>query len=132
MSYVVLVVDDSPVMRAIVKKSLHLAGLDLGAIHEAGNGREALALLRQYWIDVVLTDLHMPEVDGPQLVEEMQRDHVLGSIPVVVVSSNHNPECVEQLKQRGVRAYLTKPFRPERLKETLLAVLHSREGGCHG
>ena len=113
MSYSVLVVDDSAIVRAMVKKAITMAGLDVKELHEAANGREALEKLGAHWIDIVFADLNMPEMGGVELVEKMSQDATLTSIPVVIVSSEHSQARIDELKQRGIRAYIKKPFRPE-------------------
>ncbi len=128
MAYAVLIVDDSKTVRSMIKKTLQLTGLDLGTVHEAGNGIEALTVLRSEWIDVVLADIHMPEMGGIELVEQMSKDHVLGSIPVIMVSSDRNQTHIDHLWKLGVRSYLNKPFRPEALGEAIQKVL----GGSGG
>ena len=64
MAYRILIVDDSPAMRAFVKRVVQLSGFDLSACFEAANGQEALDLLRSEWVDAILTDINMPNVDG--------------------------------------------------------------------
>ncbi|BDG07983.1 response regulator [Anaeromyxobacter paludicola] len=132
MSYSVLVVDDSSIVRAMVKKSLAMAGLDVKVIHEAGNGEEALAVLRREWVDIVFADLNMPVMGGLELVRHMAEDRLLETVPVVIVSSEHAEARIAELKQRGARAYIKKPFRPEQFREVLGALLGAGEGGSHG
>lgn len=123
MSYCSLVVDDSPVIRKMIRRALGLSGLDLGTIHEAGHGREALAVLDAEWIDVVLTDIHMPEMNGVELVETMATDPLLARIPVLVVSTERDAERIAHLERLGVRGYLTKPFTPEQIRDAVAAAL---------
>lgn len=128
MSLTVLVVDDSAVTRAVIKKSLSMAGLDIGKVYEAANGLEALKVLEDAWIDLVFADLQMPEMNGVELVERMAKDSLLVSIPVVVVSADPNQQRAEELAKLGVRAFIRKPFRPEGLKQIVSDVL-SMDGG---
>lgn len=123
MSLNVLVVDDSPVMRRMVRRSLGMCGLPVGEIYEAGNGAEGLAVLGERWVDVVIADVNMPEVDGVEMVERMAKDGLLARLPVVMVSSDRAEARIERLKALGVRAYLTKPFRPEAFREVVEATL---------
>ena len=123
MSYTVLVVDDSAIVRTMVKKSIGMAGLPIGTILEAGNGKEALEILRKQWVDIVFADLNMPEMNGTELVEEMSRDSVLVATPVVIVSSEHSQAKIDALKAKGIRAYIKKPFRPEGFREVVEGVL---------
>ncbi len=128
MAYSILIVDDSRTIRTMVRKTIELCGLALGQVHEAENGAAALAVLRDNWIDIVLTDIHMPGVDGLEMVEHMSRDRLLASIPVIVISSDHNSLRIEHLKALGVRAYLNKPFRPETLRDVVQQALGGQGG----
>ena len=123
MAYNVLIVDDSPAMRSFVRRVLDLSGLDLGVCFEAGNGREALDLLRSEWIDVVLTDINMPVMDGEQLVRRLHEDDALRSIPVLVVSTDRTETRARQMLSLGARGYVTKPFLPETLRQELEKIL---------
>jgi two-component system chemotaxis response regulator CheY len=117
MSYSILVVDDSPLIRKMMKRALGLSSLDLGTIHEATNGKEALEVLQKEWIDVVLADIHMPVMTGAELIELMSRDDLLGKIPVVVISAERSEPAIAHLKQLGICAHLMKPFTPEQVLE---------------
>lgn len=123
MSLRVLIVDDSAVIRAVVKKSIAMSGLQVAEVFEAANGLEALRVLEKDWIDIVFADLNMPEMNGQELVEKMAKDNLLVSIPVVIVSSDHSPARIDELKRLGIRAYLRKPFRPESFREVVGDVL---------
>jgi len=130
-SYRILIVDDSCVVRSMVKKAVAMAGLDIEEVHEAGNGREALQVLQDHWVDMVFTDLHMPEMSGIELVEAMARSGVLATTPVVVVSSDPSESRAEELTRLGVRAYLKKPFRPEGFRSIVEEVLHGGKEANH-
>lgn len=126
MSHRILVVDDSPIIRTIVRRSIGMSGLDVADVLEAGNGREALDVLAREAVDVVFADLNMPEMSGQELVDRMCEDSRLVSIPVVVVSSDRNEQRLAELRRRGIRAFVKKPFRPEQLRgvvEDLLATV---------
>jgi two-component system chemotaxis response regulator CheY len=123
MSYTILIVDDSAIVRTMVKKSIGMAGLPVGKVLEAGNGREALEVLGREWIDIVFADLNMPEMNGTELVEKMSQDAMLVSTPVVIVSSEQSQTKIDALKQKGIRAYIKKPFRPEGFREVVEGVL---------
>jgi two-component system chemotaxis response regulator CheY len=126
MSYTILIADDSAIVRAMVKKAVAMAGLDVGQVHEAGNGKEALAVLRRTWIDIVFADINMPEMTGTELVRHMKADTALASTPVVIVSSEQSQARIDELKASGARAYLTKPFRPEQFREVVENLLGAK------
>ena len=119
MAYRVLIVDDSPAMRAFVRRVICLSGVDVADFFETGNGREALALLANQWVDVILTDINMPEIDGEQFLERLQSEELLRSIPTVVISTDATSHRVERLRQLGACGYIAKPFLPENLREVL-------------
>jgi len=117
--YNVLIVDDSPAMRSFVRRVMELSGIPIGECLEAGDGKEALDLLRTRWIDVVLTDLNMPTMDGEQFVRHMEADEALRLIPVLVVSTDRTDQRVQQMLTLGAKGYVTKPFLPETLRQEL-------------
>jgi len=123
MPYNILIVDDSDTVRAVIAKTLSMAGLDLGEVHTAANGQEGLDLLREHWVDLVLTDINMPVMNGVEMIERMEADDALSQVPVVVVSTEGSTRRMDELKAKGVRAYLRKPFTPEKLKETIEELL---------
>ncbi len=123
MAYNILIVDDSEIVRGIVKRSISMSGLDVGNIMEAGDGLEALDVLSKEWVDIVFADLNMPNMNGEELVEKMSDDNLLVSVPVVIVSSDHSEDRIKELKERGIRAYMKKPFRPENLLEVAGKIL---------
>jgi two-component system chemotaxis response regulator CheY len=123
MRYRVAIVDDSSTQRSMVRKAIGMAGLDVAEVLEASNGREALELFRREWVDVVFADINMPEMTGVEMVEHMARDGLLASLPVVIVSSNRNEAEIGALLERGVRAYIQKPFRPEAFRDIVERLL---------
>lgn len=123
MAYRVLIVDDSPAMRAFVRRVIHLSGFELSTCFNASNGREALDVLRQEWVDAVLTDINMPEVDGEEFLRRLSADELLHSIPVIVISTDATQNRISRLLSLGARGYVTKPFLPEVLRTELEGVL---------
>lgn len=123
MSYRVLIIDDSPVMRRIVAKSIDMAGFDVSEVLHASNGREALeTLAKNNPIDVVFTDINMPEMSGLEMIEKMASDGLMPAQAVVVFSTERNEGRIARLRELGVRAYLTKPFKPEDFKKAVQAL----------
>jgi len=119
MAYRVLIVDDSPAMRAFIRRVIHLSGFELAACYEAGNGQEALDLLRREWVDAILTDINMPVVDGEEFLRRMAADNLLHNTPVLVISTDATENRIARLLSLGARGYLTKPFLPEALRAQL-------------
>lgn len=123
MAYRVLIVDDSPAMRAFVKRVIEMSGFDLSACFEAGDGQEALTRLRSDWVDAILTDINMPVMDGEALLQALANDEILRSIPTLVISTDATEKRVARLLSLGARGYITKPFLPEDLRAGLERVL---------
>jgi two-component system, chemotaxis family, chemotaxis protein CheY len=126
--YTILLVDDSDTVRAVLEKTLRVSGVEVGDLHQAADGKEALAVLKNAWVDLVITDLNMPEMNGFELIDAMLADEVFRKIPVIVVTTEGSAERVDSLKQKGIEAYVRKPFTPERIKEAVDKVM----GGVHG
>jgi two-component system chemotaxis response regulator CheY len=122
-----LIVDDSPVTRKMVRRAIGLCGLDIGRVEEAGDGQEALDKLAVGHVDLVLADINMPIMNGVELVERMSRDPALAGIPVVIVATPISEQKVEKLLDSGARAYLAKPFRPEALRDLVMQIVGTAE-----
>ena len=123
-----LVVDDSPVTRKMVRRALGLCGLDVADVIEASDGAEALEKLGQRHVDLVLADINMPVMNGIELVERMSQDPELCSVPVVIVATPMSQDRVEYVLDKGARAYLAKPFRPEALRDVVVQILGASGG----
>jgi two-component system chemotaxis response regulator CheY len=119
MAYRVLIVDDSPAMRAFVRRVMDLSGFDLSTCLEAANGEDALALLAAEWVDAILTDINMPEMDGEEFLRHLSQDELLRSIPVTVVSTDATENRISRMLALGARGYVVKPFTPEVLRAEL-------------
>jgi two-component system chemotaxis response regulator CheY len=123
----VMVVDDSAVMRAMVRKSLKLCGIELGEVLEAGNGVEALDKLACAWVDLCLIDVNMPKMNGEELLNHIRDDAALEPLHVIVISTEGSETRIGRLKSKGAR-FLRKPFSPESLGNQIREML----GGTHG
>jgi two-component system, chemotaxis family, chemotaxis protein CheY len=119
MAYRILIVDDSPAMRAFVKRVMEISGFDLESCLEAENGSQALEVLKTEWVDAILSDINMPEMDGEELLRHLEADDSLRQIPVIIISTDGTKTRVEHMLQLGARGYVTKPFRPEVLRAEL-------------
>ena len=106
----VLIVDDSPAMRKFVSRVLDLSGLSIGARFEAQDGNHALEVLRREWVDVVLTDINMPGMNGEQLVERLAQDQTWQSVPVIVVSTDGTDARIHRLRSLGAKGYIRNHF----------------------
>ena len=119
----IMIVDDSPVMRSFIRKVVGLTGLDVGEYCEAGDGDMALRLLQERWVDLILTDINMPNMNGEELVSWLENDELLRSIPVIVVSTDSSQSRVQHMLALGAKGYVSKPFLPEALRDEVEKVL---------
>jgi signal transduction histidine kinase/DNA-binding response OmpR family regulator len=107
-----LLVEDNPDMNAYVKGILS----ELGSVHSCKNGVEALVWLQKNAVDIVVTDLMMPEMTGEALIQRMASDPKLSVIPIVVLSAKDNVDERLNLLRVGIIDYITKPFIASELK----------------
>jgi two-component system chemotaxis response regulator CheY len=123
MAFNVMIVDDSPSMRKVIRRVLTLSGFNVGKCLEAGDGVEALELLETEWMDVIMTDINMPRMNGQQLLEKLLVDPVHSSIPVLVISTDRSDERMHKMLALGARGYFTKPFAPEGLAAVMESII---------
>lgn len=119
----ILIVDDSATTRALIRRAIQLAGIPADAIHEAANGLMALKVLDEHDVDLVLADLHMPEMSGVDLAMRIFATERLSHLAVVTISAEPDESRLERLRELGVRATLRKPFTPEALRDVVQSVL---------
>src|SRR5919202_2186280 len=104
---VVLVVDDDEGVRNLVRANLELEGY---AVREAASANEGLAALEEDPPDLILLDVMMPEVDGWEMLRQIQERFGAGAIPVIVFSGQLEEQAVSQAASRGARGFVGKPF----------------------
>jgi two-component system chemotaxis response regulator CheY len=119
----VLIVDDSSVMRKIVERSLRQAGIEIGQVFEAGNGLEAMAVLNEHKVNLVLCDINMPAMDGLEFVKQLPKLENAKGVPVVMITTEGSEGHVVQALSAGARGYIRKPFTADQVKEHILPVL---------
>jgi two-component system, chemotaxis family, chemotaxis protein CheY len=113
----VLIVDDSSVMRKIVERSLRQAGLELGEVLEASNGVEALAQAQKGKLDLILSDINMPSMDGIEFVRNLAGVDSAKGVPVIMITTEGSEARVVEALTAGAKGYIRKPFTPEQVKE---------------
>jgi len=118
-----LIVDDSSVMRKIVERSLRQAGLEISAVMEAGNGAEALAVLAENHVDLILCDINMPVMDGLEMVKQLKGVENARGVPVVMITTEGSESHVVEALAAGARGYIRKPFTADQVKEHVLPLL---------
>jgi two-component system chemotaxis response regulator CheY len=121
MAFQVLIVDDSPVMRTFIQRVMKSSGFEASAYFQASHGGEALEVLARQQVDVVLTDINMPIMNGEELLKAIHSQGI--QVPVVVISTDATEIRVRQMVALGASGYVTKPFSPEFLREELERVL---------
>jgi two-component system chemotaxis response regulator CheY len=120
MTATILAVDDSASMRQMVKFTLSHAGY---AVVEAADGVQALEYARGNSVDLVLTDVNMPRMDGITLVRELRMLEAYKFVPMLVLTTEAGAEKKMEGKQAGATGWLVKPFNPEKLLATIARVL---------
>jgi two-component system chemotaxis response regulator CheY len=115
----VMIVDDSNTMRKIVTRALRQAGLDFETILEASDGQEALDKLRETSVDLVLSDINMPNMDGLTFLKEKSADAALKEIPVVMITTEAGEDVIGEARSLGAAGSIKKPFTPDQINETV-------------
>ncbi len=118
-----LIVDDSSVMRKIVERSLRQAGVELSKVLEAGNGAEALAVLAENQVDLILCDINMPVMDGLEFVKSLSGVANAKDAPVVMITTEGSESHVVQALSSGAKGYIRKPFTPDQVRERVIPLL---------
>lgn len=119
-----LIVDDSPVMRKVVERALRHAGIDISEVFQAGNGIEALEVLRNNPApDFILSDINMPGMDGLQFLEQRRAENLAPDAPVFMITTESSTPLVLRAIAAGARGYICKPFTPEQIRARVVPLL---------
>ncbi len=119
----ILIVDDSATMRALVRTALEA---DAHVAVEAVNGAAALAMLAHTAVDLVITDVLMPEMDGLSLTRALRADARFRAVPILVLTTEATTAVKEHGRAAGATAWLVKPFHPGTLRDTVRRALSER------
>jgi len=117
----ILVADDSPTMRALIVSTLE--AMDDFDVVEAANGFEALRLLPREKVDMVITDINMPDINGLELVSFVRNNPLYKTTPLLIVSTEGSERDREKGMALGADAYLVKPFKPQELQQLVAGLL---------
>ena len=122
MNKTILTVDDSSTMRQMVGIALKGAGF---GVLEAGDGVEALEKLRSAArpVDLVLTDLNMPRMDGIELTRQIRLLEHLRGVPIILLTTESSPEMKQRGKSAGATGWIVKPFQPKQLLDVVAKVI---------
>jgi two-component system chemotaxis response regulator CheY len=115
----VLIVDDSLTIRMVVKRVLAQTDLMIGEVYDAGDGAEALEVVAAHPVDLILSDINMPNIDGLELVRRLAADPATASIAVIMITTEGAESTLEEALSVGAKGYVTKPFTPEDLAEAI-------------
>ena len=119
----VLIVDDSAAIRKILLRVLRQTDLPFGEIQEAGDGAEAVDILKDRSFGLILSDINMPTMDGLQLLARVKQMDHLKNVPVIMITTEGGQGKVMEAVQLGATGYVRKPFTAEQIKEKLAGVL---------
>jgi two-component system chemotaxis response regulator CheY len=122
----ILVVDDSSMMRAMIKRAAGLTGLPIGQIFEAANGLQALEILEREHVDALFTDLNMPVMTGVDLLKAIAGRDRWRHMVRAVISTDGSEARRAEASALDVRFYVEKPFRPEVMRDVLNDLTRAR------
>ena len=107
-----MTVDDSATVRQVLRMTLEQEGYE---VLEADNGQNALGKYPENGVDMLVTDLNMPGLDGIELIKEIRQKPGARFIPIIMLTTESQPEKKAEGKKAGASGWITKPFRPEQL-----------------
>ncbi len=119
----ILIADDSAVMRAMLVSTIEACG-DYHIV-EAASGFEALRLLPREKVDLILTDINMPDINGLELISYLRNNANYQTIPVIIISTEGSQKDIDKGKSLGANEYLIKPFAPQQLQQLVSSYLAS-------
>jgi len=117
----ILVVDDSPVMRRMIIKTIRLCHFEIDEIYEAGTGLEALKELETRFMDILFLDINMPEMDGIELLTCIRKIDRYDKVPIFIISTESNQNRIDFIKSQNAE-FLHKPFTPEDLRHKITSM----------
>lgn len=115
----VIVVDDSSVMRQIIKNNLKQLGFEQSNLVDAEDGEQALKKISEDPIDLVISDWNMPKMTGIEFLRAVRSDGGLKELPFLMVTSEADKEKIMEAVQAGVNQYIVKPFNATQLEEKI-------------
>lgn len=115
----VLIVDDSPTSRMIIQRCIEMTGAEVDSFLFAENGIEALSVLDDNAVDLILTDINMPKMDGMTFIRLLKNKPETAQIEVVVTSSIADGSVEAEMKKLGITSVIKKPVSPEKIMRVL-------------
>ncbi len=117
----ILIVDDSAAIRKILQRVLRQAEVPIDNVYEAGDGVEALEVLKKTSVNLILSDINMPNMDGLQLLGAIKNDGPWKDVPVVMITTEGSQARVMEAVQLGAAGYVRKPFTADQIKEKIMS-----------
>lgn len=117
----ILIVDDSSTMRKIISRSLRQAGLAIDEIFEAGDGIEGLNVLSGKSVDLILSDINMPNMDGLEFIKSVRASGK--TMPIVMITTEGGEDIIKEALTNGASDSIKKPFTPDQLGQKLGGLL---------
>jgi two-component system, chemotaxis family, chemotaxis protein CheY len=118
-----LIVDDSAAIRKILQRVLQQIEIPLGNVFEASDGKQALDVLNQHPVSLVLSDINMPNMDGIELLRILRSSVQWQDLPVIMITTEGSQAKVAEAAKLGATSYVRKPFTADQLRYKLAAVL---------
>ena len=122
MARTVLIVEDSDTSADTLE--IALLSVPGVSITHAATGRKAWQLIQNQGVAAIITDLHMPHMDGFELIERVRAAGGAAHLPIIVISGDSDPKTPERVRRLGADAYFAKPYSPAAVRETLERLLH--------
>jgi two-component system, chemotaxis family, chemotaxis protein CheY len=119
----ILIVDNSAAIRKILQPVLQQANIKLGKIYEAGDGKEELAALRSQPVDLILSDMNLPNIDSLEFLRQVRADTAFSQIPFVMITTEGAEAKVMDAVKLGASGYIRKPFTPDVIEEKLRSLI---------
>jgi two-component system chemotaxis response regulator CheY len=124
----VVIVDDSAAIRKILRRVLLQTEIPIGTIHEAGDGQDAVRILKDNAVNLILSDINMPNMDGIELLRIVKSTSQWSHLPVLMITTEGGQAKVMEALQLGAAGYVRKPFTADQLKEKIIGVVGSTNG----
>ncbi len=119
--YNILIIDDSPTIRKMIQMVLKPLGVK---VFEANNGIEGIEILNREKMDLVMSDLNMPEMNGFDFIRYMRQNENYINTPAIIISTEKKQESLDTAKELGVSEYIIKPFKMPELQAVIKRLLN--------
>lgn len=116
----ILTVDDSPTMRKMIEMTVKTGGYD---VVEAADGQAALELLKNCSVDLVISDINMPNLNGIDLTRQLRANPKFAKTPIILLTTESDPEKKQEGKAAGATGWIVKPFKQDQLLAVVAKVL---------